>query len=274
MASLDTITKCDVFTPDDITKQMTNMLLSSGCDKKIKEVQDTHEVLKTLLEPSVGTGNLLKYINFDEYDTIDVYDIKKNYLDQIPFTHKHIHKYNLDFLMTKTMGKFYSHIILNPPYLKIQDLPSDYRKYLQQTWNLKGNIDIYYIFLLKCLEQLHQDGCMVSITPNSFLYTKSAVQLREVIFGNRYVKEIIDFKSKKVFKNISTYCCITVFTKSAKDSFLYNEKVIQYEDVCRNKEYNIFSQNDDLGRFLMSILQPLSSLKTTKHKVIFFFINI
>jgi hypothetical protein len=32
----------------------------------------------SLLEPSVGIGNLLKYIELNNYDDVDVFDIKKN----------------------------------------------------------------------------------------------------------------------------------------------------------------------------------------------------
>jgi hypothetical protein len=48
---------------------------------------------------------------------------------------------------------------------------------------------------------------MVSITPNSYLYNKSALGLRKYLFDNGYVKEI-DFKEKKVFADASVYCCI------------------------------------------------------------------
>ena len=39
-------------------------------------------------------------------------------------------------------------------------------------------------------------------------------------------KEIIDFKDKKVFKDASVYCCITIFTKENKDFLIYNDKNI------------------------------------------------
>ena len=44
------------------------------------------------------------------------------------------------------------------------------------------------------------------------------------LIDNHYIKEIIDFKEKKVFKGISVYCCITVFTKSKKEYITYNSK--------------------------------------------------
>ena len=63
--------KCDVFTPDDISKLMASKLNNKG----------------TILEPSVGSGNLLKYINLENYEYVDIFEIKKEYLDIIP-SHK------------------------------------------------------------------------------------------------------------------------------------------------------------------------------------------
>ena len=51
---------CDIFTPDNISQKMSLYLYKEG----------------NLLEPSVGDGQLLKFINIDNYENIDVYDIK------------------------------------------------------------------------------------------------------------------------------------------------------------------------------------------------------
>ena len=97
-------------------------------------------------------------------------------------------------------------------------------------WDIltKGNLDIYYAFILKCLDLLTDDGVMVSITPNSYLYNKSSQKLREYLVKNRHIERIIDFKSEKVFPNVSTYCCITIYNKKEKESFIYNDKTINY----------------------------------------------
>jgi len=58
---------CDIFTPDDISKQMALYLNNEG----------------NLLEPAVGKGNLLTNININAYNHVDIYDIKQNYLDEI-----------------------------------------------------------------------------------------------------------------------------------------------------------------------------------------------
>ena len=56
---LTNITKCDIFTPDDMSTIMSSRLSHRG----------------KLLEPCVGTGNLLKHINVENYERIDVYEI-------------------------------------------------------------------------------------------------------------------------------------------------------------------------------------------------------
>jgi hypothetical protein len=204
----------DVFTPDEISKRMAQELHQSG----------------SLLEPAVGTGQLLVHLDLRKYDPIDVYDIKEKYLDglkDLPVT-----KHHLDFLKTDASRR-YQNIILNPPFIRWQDLSHDYRAFIKGKWPIlsKGNVDLYYAFLVKGLEHLTDDGVMVAITPNSYLYNKSARALRQYFISNRLVKEIIDYRSEKVFPGVSTYCCITVFTKCQKDSFVYNTRRISYQAI-------------------------------------------
>lgn len=213
--------KCDVFTPDIICKLMASKLHDSG----------------SLLEPSIGTGNLLKYVNIDNY-TIDAYEIKDTYLKALPYTK--INTYHEDFIKAN-IQKSYRNIILNPPYIKIQDLSESYRAYIKSHFFIlkTGLVDIYYAFIIKCLTLLEDDGIMVAITPNSFLYNKSSHKLRKYLFENHYVQEIIDYKDQKVFPNVSVYCCITIFSKHKKDSLLYNNEIILYKDI--NQNYSLFN---------------------------------
>ena len=235
---LDKFIKCDVFTPDNISKIMANKLLNNGA----------------LLEPSVGTGNLLKYINIENYNSIDVYELKNEYLKDI--SDERIHKYNADFLRTPIIKK-YKNIILNPPYIRVQDLSVEYRSFIKANFKIlkTGLVDIYYAFILKCIDLLENDGIMVSITPNTYLYNKSSLPLRKYLIDNRYIKEIIDFGSEKVFSNVSVYCCITVFTKENPESIIYNNKTIQYNAIDKN-DYNIFNTTTVMGSDIGSDAEP------------------
>jgi hypothetical protein len=213
-----------------------------------------------ILEPSVGDGQLLKFIDSSKYENIDVYDIKKEYLDKID-NKTNINKYHEDFI-TKEIEIKYKNIILNPPYIKIQDLSENYRKYIREKWGIfkKGNIDIYYAFLIKCIDLLDDDGIMVAITPNSYLYNKGSLRLREYFIKNKLISQIIDFKSEKVFDKVATYCCITVFSKKEKENFIYNDREINYSDIT-NKEYNIFNIQKSSQPEQMKTLNDICNIK-------------
>lgn len=211
-------TKFDIFTPKDIADVMHSKLTKSG----------------SLLEPSVGKGDLLK-TDLTFYQEIDVYEIKKDYLD---FITAPVNKFQEDFL--KAPWKLYDNIIMNPPYIKIQDLSDEYRSFLKSAFGITGMVDIYYAFIIKCISQLKSNGVMVMITPNSYLYNKSALVIRKILIQNNLIDEIIDFKSKKVFPNASVYCCITVINKKEKKFFTYNDNRINYCDIISG--CNIFDK--------------------------------
>ena len=244
---LEKFIKCDIFTPNEISNLMASKLKDHG----------------TILEPSVGTGELLRNIDMSKYEKIDAYEIKKSYLDNI--VNKKVNCYHCDFLKEEICQK-YDNIIMNPPYIRVQDLSLSYRKYLRDNFNqlTSGMVDIYYAFIIKCIEHLNDDGVMVAITPNSYLYNKSALKMRKYLFDNRFVKEIIDFKDKKVFPGTSVYVCITVFTKDEKDYINYNGEQIQYDDIV--KSYTLFNQIQS-DRTLKDICKITNGIATLRDKV-------
>ena len=244
MSEIENFEKCDIFTPDRISKIMASYLCESG----------------TLLEPSVGKGSLLKFINHKEYD-IDVYEIKKQYLDEIK--DENINKHHDDFLKSK-ISKEYDNIIMNPPYIRVQDLQPDYRQYIKDSFQelTTGLVDIYYAFIIKCINVLKTTGVMVSITSNSFLYNKSALGMRKYLFENRYIERIIDYGTEKIFTGVSVYCCITVFSKKPKTSLIYNDKEIKYDSIDK-ETYLLFSQKHDsvILRDICKITNGIATLR-------------
>jgi len=245
--------KCDIFTPDNMSQLMASKLLPCG----------------NLLEPSVGEGSLLKYLNLDNYDDIDIFDIKQSYLDKCP-NHSAITKHLEDFLKWDTT-KQYKNIILNPPFIRIQDLSSEYVDFIKTCWPMldNGNIDLYYAFLIKCFKLLDNEGTMVAITPNSYLFNKSAVLLRKQMIEKRLVSEIIDFGSEKVFPGIGVYCCITVFTKQPKIHFVYNNTQVMYENIG-HPTYNFFGTTKDASAnclFLKDVCKIYNGIATLRDAI-------
>ena len=214
--------KCDIFTNDPQSELMASFLNKKG----------------SLLEPSVGEGNLLKFINLDNYNDIRIFDIESTYLDKIP-DHKNMKKYNEDFLKSKHGRKKYDNIILNPPYIKIQELEKEYVEFIRNQFPLlkKGNIDIYQAFILKCIDLLKKSGKMVAIIPNSLFTNVCSMPLVKYLLENKLIEHIVDYGSEKVFDNISVYVCIVVISKKPKTTFIYNKIVKKYQDIV---DYNIF----------------------------------
>jgi hypothetical protein len=285
--------KSDIFTPDTISKIMASYLLNEG----------------SLLDPCVGNGALLKFIDLNKYNRVDVFDIKEKYLkcvsDNFLQNKKHCNAHLLDFLGVphpdpplgdNSLSKYNSNagargcpspsnagargcpspspsnIILNPPFIKIQDLSAEYREYIKNKWPIfkEGNFDLYFVFLLKCLEMLDKGGVMVSVTPNSYLYNKSAIQLRKYIIDHRLFEKIIDYGSEKIFPGTSVYCCITVFTKKPKDAFDYNGKTIDYNGInntVQNPSYNIFNQTNLGRKTLKDICLIRNGIATLRDKI-------
>lgn len=245
---MDKIIKCDVFTPESISQLMASKLSGKG----------------SLLEPSVGEGDLLRHVDISKYESVDVHELKQQYLDKVNVGNKVCG----DFL-TYEGTKQYDNIIMNPPYIKTQDLPKEYRQFLKSEFpQLKsGLVDVYYAFIIKCLGYLKdKGGTMVAITPNSYLYNKSALNMRKYLFDNQYIKEIIDYKDEKVFgNNVSVYCCITVFTKTKKKQLKYNGKVIKYSDIVRN--YSLFNMEEEGGQRLGDVCKISNGIATLRDKV-------
>jgi len=244
MDDLDKFTKCDVFTPERLCIQMVSKIHTNG----------------TLLEPSVGTGNLLNCMDLNVYDKIDVYELKDEYLNQIQDVK--VNKHNTDFIKADITEK-YDNIIMNPPYIKVQDLSEAYRLYLKGHFDMlsEGMVDIYYAFIIKCLDVLNDDGIMVAITPNSYLYNKSALKMRKYLFNNCLIKEIIDFKDQKVFADVSVYCCITVFTKEKKKWLIYNDEKMLYSDLMINYSLFNFNTSDNVLKNVCKITNGIATLR-------------
>jgi hypothetical protein len=242
-SALQSFKKCDIFTPVHICKDMANLLVEDD-----EQHNKNDQCGLKLLEPSVGIGSLLTYIDLTRYTQIDVFDIKSHYLDQISQPTRNLRKHHCDFLKTDfPPHQKYDHIILNPPYIKIQELPVEYRKFLQNNYSClwkSGNFDIYLAFIAKCIQLLDQNGVMISIHPNTFLTNKSALRLRKYLFENRFIEKIINFEHQPIFDGVAVYCCIVKFSKRERSHLLYNDRSIPYSDLLQSPNFSLFNYSN------------------------------
>ena len=110
-------------------------------------------------------------------------------------------------------GRF-THIVGNPPYVRVQHLEQSGRDRLAGQWNLlRGATDLYIVFYELALDLLRPGGVCGYITPSSWLRSDSGSLLRCHLAASHRVKKIIDFGEHQIFRDVTTYTAIAIVEK-------------------------------------------------------------
>jgi SAM-dependent methyltransferase len=120
--------------------------------------------------------------------------------------HKSITITKRDFL-TRSSERF-DYVIGNPPYVSITHLSETEKAAFRDEYaTARGRFDLYLLFFEQALRLLETDGRLVFITPEKFLYVKTAQPLRKML-AQLNVKEI-DLVDEETFGALVTYPTIT-----------------------------------------------------------------
>jgi len=156
------------------------------------------EGVKTIVEPFVGNGDLLKFItNTDNY-SIEIYDIEPKISGTIKRdTIKDPPDYTDKFIIT------------NPPYLARNKSEN------KELFNIYKCNDLYKCFILNLITNICQGG--IIIVPLNFFSSirKNDISLRKK-FLNTYYIEIINVFEERVFDDTSYAVCSISFTRKTK----------------------------------------------------------
>lgn len=163
----------EYYTPDEVAKKMWGLAYKYGYDGG------------SVLEPSVGTGNFLKYAPKDAI----VFGFETNHFSariaQILFPNAHIHEKAFESLFfagnIHLKDDFdhppYSLVIGNPPY---GDFTGKYAGMGEKQWTGATEYDQY--FILRGLDLLKKGGLLVFVVPSSFLsYNVKSAKVKEKI---------------------------------------------------------------------------------------------
>lgn len=172
-----------IFTPSLTAKLMAKLLLTKR--------------RKKILDPAVGSGNLLKAVmNEDykgEYLGLDIDGEWISYLKE-----QGIEAIQKDFFdYTDTVDA----IIMNPPYIRqeLLALSDASNKSKQEISFLLGNpkisqkANLYVYFIYKALSTLTQNGTLVVIMPNTWLTSSYGEDLQRTILESFQVSTIVHF---------------------------------------------------------------------------------
>ena len=143
-----------------------------------------------------------------------------------------------DVFLFKKKNILFDYIIGNPPYIRIQHLSENQRKYIQKNYTFcrNGSTDIYIAFYELCFHLLSRKGICGLITPNSFISTEAAKQMRLFFSKNNHLLQITNYGSIQLFKNATTYSAITIFNKNKNKTFLYQKALDKdnFEEITYN----------------------------------------
>lgn len=216
-------------------------------------------------------------------DLIKDYNVTINWNVKFCNSIEKLQKYNL---FQQEMQKF-DYIVGNPPYIRIQHLEEEQRKYIQSNYTFcqNGSTDIYIAFFELCYNLLSDTGICGLITPNTYFYTETAKFLRENFVRNKCIKQITNYADIQLFKDATTYSAITIFNKQKNGKFLYQrainkekfkEKEIKLSELENEKFWQLTTENkiNGNGKKLKDICNIHVGITTLSDKSFIFPIEI
>jgi hypothetical protein len=182
-----------------------------------------------IIEPFVGNGDLLEFINSKETYIIETYDIDSNYENVIKRdTLMNPPNYNNKFVLT------------NPPYLARNKSKN---KELYDKYNCN---DLYKCFIITLIDNICEGG--IIIIPLNFISSirKSDIYLRKR-FLEKYSIKIINIFEEQVFNDTKYNVCSMYFMKKLEENeqeepikiYIYPSKKIMNITLTKSNNYTI-----------------------------------
>jgi adenine-specific DNA-methyltransferase len=166
-----------------------------------------------ILEPSSGKGIFIDLLLKQGYNNITAYELDKNLINE-----KHYKIVRNESFVGAKITEEYDLAIGNPPYIRWKNLEEELKQelYKNRLWNKYFNslCDYSYIFILKSIEFLKENGQLIFITPEYWLNTTHSVRLRNYMLERGYFQEIYHFNETPIFDNVSVSIIIFKYVKS------------------------------------------------------------
>ena len=171
----------------------------------------THKKASKILEPACGKGVFLDSLIQQDFNNISAYEIDRTLETPYKFV-----KYQ-SFLPVSLLEK-YDVVIGNPPYIRWKNLEPELKKELTNhfLWNKYFNslCDYLFIFILKSIEHLNENGELIFICTDYWLNTTNSSSLRNYMSQNGYFSEIYHFKEAPLFEKVTASFIIFRYVKS------------------------------------------------------------
>jgi adenine-specific DNA-methyltransferase len=228
-----------------------------------------------ILEPSCGEGIFLELLKHKGFHNLTAYEIDDSLANKYPFV-KH------ESFVTANIKDNFDLIIGNPPYIRWKNMQNELKNELKHhyLWNKYFNslCDYSYIFILKAIELLNENGQLIFICPEYWLNTTHSVTLRDYMVQNGYFEKIYHFNETPIFEKVTVSIIIFKYIKSKHKTATIdiskhnmNQKLtIKTLEILRQKiqtesiKHFTISQFQTNERWLLHTDEVKSEIKTTE----------
>lgn len=166
-----------------------------------------------ILEPSCGQGVFLDILQKKGFGNITAIEIDQELAQQFPFV-----RYE-SFISAELKDKF-DLVIGNPPYIRWKNLEIELKEELSNNYHwlkyFNSLCDYLYIFILKSIELLNDNGQLIFICPEYWMNTTHSESLRNYMIQNGYFEEIYHFNETPIFSKVTVSTIIFKFIKSKR----------------------------------------------------------
>jgi len=119
-----------------------------------------------------------------------------------------------DFL-TFQLPSHFTHIVGNPPYIRLEALPKDLLRLYRSLWrSLFDRADLYVAFIEKSLTLLAPEGKLGFICADRWMKNRYGGPLREIIASQFHLDTYVDFTNCPAFHDeVSAYPAVTIIRR-------------------------------------------------------------
>lgn len=222
-----------------------------------------------ILEPSCGEGVFLALLQKKGFFNITAFEIDNNLAQD----YQNI-KY--ESFVSANIEQQFDLIIGNPPYIRWKNLDDDLKKELSENrlWNQYFNslCDYLYIFILKSIELLKENGQLIFICPEYWISTTHSLSLRNYMVKNGYFQRIFHFNETPIFEQVSTSTVIFKYIKAKENKqninvakFFANKKLtVEILEKLKRKTQDFDIEYFDIAQFKLNERWLIYSTETQK----------
>ncbi|MDR2408628.1 MAG: Eco57I restriction-modification methylase domain-containing protein, partial [Bacteroidales bacterium] len=194
-----------------------------------------------ILEPACGQGVFIDLLQQKGFTNIISYEIDDKLAKNFP-------NVRYESFVTANIKEKFDLIIGNPPYIRWKNLEDNLKQELatNKLWNKYCNAlcDYLYIFILKSIELLNENGQLIFICPEYWMNTTHSLSLRNYMMGKGYFEEIYHFNETPIFDKVTVSIAIFKYIKSKKKAdkikvakYCSNQKLsVETLDKLKNRE--------------------------------------